>query len=254
MAGLRPFLAAGGADAAELQGLDPAMVERLRARWQNFGPAALLQYDKPVDMARGEGVYLFDAAGYRYLDLYNNVPSVGHGHPQVVSAIAAQAATLNTHSRHLNDGGRLCGAVAGAVSRAAGQSGDDLLRQRGQDFALRIAGAVTGRKGVIVTSAARHGTTAATAEISPALLPEPLPPHVRTIPAPDPPWPAAAAYHLVRRTAVRGGRDSGRDRCRAGVADPGQRVRLRRHIHRPAGISGRSGGRAPRGRRAVHRR
>ncbi len=186
MAGLRPFLAAGGADAAELQGLDPAMVERLRARWQNFGPAALLQYDKPVDMARGEGVYLFDAAGYRYLDLYNNVPSVGHGHPEVVSAIAAQAATLNTHSRYLN------GVVDDYAARLLAQFPAPLENlvmtctgSEANDLALRIARAVTGRRGVIVTRAARHGTTAAAAEISPSLVPEGLPPHVKTIAAPD---------------------------------------------------------------------
>jgi 4-aminobutyrate aminotransferase-like enzyme len=34
---------------------------------------------------------LFDAAGRRYLDAYNNVACVGHGHPEIVEAIARQA-------------------------------------------------------------------------------------------------------------------------------------------------------------------
>jgi 4-aminobutyrate aminotransferase-like enzyme len=40
---------------------------------------------------RGEGGWLFDVDGRRYLDCYNNVPSVGHCHPRVVEAIATQA-------------------------------------------------------------------------------------------------------------------------------------------------------------------
>ena len=54
-------------------------------------------------MVRGEGVWLYDSEGRRYLDAYNNVASVGHCHPAVVEAIAAQAAQLNTHTRYLSD-------------------------------------------------------------------------------------------------------------------------------------------------------
>src|SRR4029079_10341892 len=56
-----------------------ALIER-RAR--AFGPAlSPLTYDRPLHLVRGEGVWLFDADGTRYLDCYNNVPVVGHGHP-----------------------------------------------------------------------------------------------------------------------------------------------------------------------------
>lgn len=186
MAGLRPLPAASGADAAEIQYQSPAYAGRLQARWQSFGGGATLQYDKPLEMARGEGVYLFDAAGHRYLDMYNNVPSVGHGHPEVVSAIAAQAATLNVHSRYLS------GVVEEYAGRLLAQFPaplDNLVMtctgSEANDLALRIARAVTGRRGVIVTRAARHGSTAAAAEISPLLALGGLPPHVKTIPAPD---------------------------------------------------------------------
>jgi 4-aminobutyrate aminotransferase-like enzyme len=56
-----------------------------------------------VQFVRGEGVWLYDAAGDRYLDAYNNVASVGHCHPHVVQAIARQAAVLNTHTRYLHE-------------------------------------------------------------------------------------------------------------------------------------------------------
>ena len=36
------------------------------------------------------------------MDVYNNVPHVGHCHPRVVEAITSQAATLNIHSRYLH--------------------------------------------------------------------------------------------------------------------------------------------------------
>jgi 4-aminobutyrate aminotransferase-like enzyme len=50
-----------------------------------------LFYDEPVHLVRGEGVWLWDADGRKYLDCYNNVPHVGHCHPRVVEAIALSA-------------------------------------------------------------------------------------------------------------------------------------------------------------------
>jgi len=50
----------------------------------------------PPLVVRGEGVWLWDAEGHRYLDLSAGLVAVnlGHGHPKVVKAIAEQAATL----------------------------------------------------------------------------------------------------------------------------------------------------------------
>ena len=47
-------------------------------------------------MERGEGLFLFDTAGKRYLDLVAGlgVNALGHAHPRMVSAIAEQAARL----------------------------------------------------------------------------------------------------------------------------------------------------------------
>jgi 4-aminobutyrate aminotransferase-like enzyme len=53
---------------------------------------------------RGEGVWLYDLEGRAYLDVYNNVASVGHCHPRVVEALSKQAAILNTHTRYLHEG------------------------------------------------------------------------------------------------------------------------------------------------------
>ncbi|MDX2284052.1 MAG: acetylornithine transaminase [Bacteroidia bacterium] len=51
---------------------------------------------QPVEFVRGEGVYLFDAGGKRYLDLLAGIAvcSVGHAHPYLTRALSEQAATL----------------------------------------------------------------------------------------------------------------------------------------------------------------
>ena len=51
---------------------------------------------------RGRGQYLIDEAGVRHLDTRNNVAHVGHAHPRVARAVAAQAAELNTNTRYLH--------------------------------------------------------------------------------------------------------------------------------------------------------
>ncbi len=57
---------------------------------KNYGPPAF-------DAVRGEGVYLYDASGKRYLDFGSGiaVTSVGHSHPKWVKAVQDQATTLS---------------------------------------------------------------------------------------------------------------------------------------------------------------
>ena len=47
--------------------------------------------------------YLYDDTGRAFLDVYNNVPLVGHSHPRVVRAVQEQIALLNTNTRYLHD-------------------------------------------------------------------------------------------------------------------------------------------------------
>ena len=60
--------------------------ELIERRKQAMGPAYSHFYKEPLYLTRGEGVWLFDNEGRKYLDCYNNVPSVGHCHPYVVDA------------------------------------------------------------------------------------------------------------------------------------------------------------------------
>ncbi|MGL4278837.1 MAG: aspartate aminotransferase family protein, partial [Albidovulum sp.] len=132
--------------------------------------------------------WLYDKDGNAYLDAYNNVACVGHCHPRVVAAMAAQAATLATHTRYLHDGilayaERLLASFPAELSHAM----FTCTGSEANDLALRIAREHTGGTGVIVTDNAYHGVTSAIAELSPSFGPGvPLGAHVRTIPAPDP--------------------------------------------------------------------
>ena len=151
-----------------------------------LGPAYRLFYDQPVQFVRGEGVWLYDAAGHRYLDAYNNVASVGHCHPHVVQAIARQAAVLNTHTRYLHE--TVLDFAEKLLATFPPEIGHVMFTCTGSeanDLALRVARTCTGGTGFIVTANAYHGVTSALTELSPSLgLPLPEGSHVRLVPAP----------------------------------------------------------------------
>lgn len=152
-----------------------------------MGSAYRLFYDTPIHLVRGEGVWVYDAGGRKYLDMYNNVPHVGHCHPHVVEAICQQAGTLNTHTRYLHDN------VVNLAERLTAKLPDELdtamfccTGSEANELALRIARTVTGGTGIIVTSFAYHGNTQASYEISTHSIPAgELPDYVVAVPAPD---------------------------------------------------------------------
>ncbi len=164
------------------------MTETLAARRRRLmGPNVPTFYADPVHVVRGEGVWLWDADGRRYLDAYNNVAHVGHGHPRVVGAIARQAAVLNTHTRYLHEG------VLDYLERITARIGAGITQgilvctgSEANDVALRMARAATGRTGIIATDATYHGNTAAVSALSTRRPPiGGRPDHVRLVPAPD---------------------------------------------------------------------
>ena len=161
-----------------------AMIERRR---HALGSAYRLFYENPVHLVKGEGVWLFDADGNKYLDMYNNVPHVGHCHPHVVEAISKQLATLNTHTRYLHEN------VIELAERLTGKCPKELdnvmfscTGSEANELALRIARTVTGGTGIIVTDFAYHGNTQAIYEISTEDIPAgEVPDYVVTVPSPD---------------------------------------------------------------------
>lgn len=59
-------------------------------------PAVSMYYKEPIALTRGEGPYVWDDAGNRYLDAFGGVltVSVGHANPKVTEAIVQQVKTL----------------------------------------------------------------------------------------------------------------------------------------------------------------
>ena len=161
------------------------MIERRR---KLLGSAYRLFYEQPVHLVRGVGAWLFAADGNKYLDMYNNVPHVGHCHPRVVEAIARQSGELNTHTRYLHEN------VIELAERLTGKCPQELdnvmfscTGSEANELALRIASTVTGGTGIVVTDFAYHGNTQAIYEISTEEFPQSeLPEYVVTVPSPDP--------------------------------------------------------------------
>ena len=132
-----------------------------------LGPNVPTFFENPVHLVKGEGVWLWDADGRKYLDCYNNVPHVGHCHPNVVAAIAAQAAILNTHTRYLHDG--IIDYAERLTAKFQPQLNQVIMVCSGSeanDIALRMAQAMTGKTGIISTDNTYHGNTMAVSQLS----------------------------------------------------------------------------------------
>jgi 4-aminobutyrate aminotransferase-like enzyme len=174
-------------DGSDFDRLDDAAKDMIRRREAVLAPSYRLFYRHPVVAARGEGVYLYDTDGNQYLDAYNNVPAIGHSHPHVQTLVNEALGVLNTHTRYLTEpviaySERLLGLFPKELDKVVYTcTGSEAV-----DLALRMVRYETGAAGVLCTSHAYHGTTAAAAEISPSLGPNNvIGPNVVLVPAPD---------------------------------------------------------------------
>lgn len=162
-------------------------IDSLLARRQRvFGKGMALFYDEPLHIVRGEGTYLFDAAGRRYVDMYNNVPCVGHGNPAVVEAMGRQQATLNVHSRYLHEG------IVEYAERLVALHGSGIESivfscsgTEANEVAVHMARIVTGRRGIVFSNGTYHGNSEAIGMLTgegrrPATSPE-----IASFPFPD---------------------------------------------------------------------
>ncbi len=213
---------------------------------------------------RGFAQYLYDESGRAYLDVYNNVPLVGHSHPRVVRAAQEQLALLNTNTRYLHD------TILRYAERLTRRLPEPLRvcyfvnsGSEANELALRLARARTGREDVIVLEHAYHGHTTTLVDVSPYKFDGPGGRRPEGVGARR-----TASRHVPRAVPPR--RPAGGAEVRAARGGPrrspaGRRARARRLPRRdaaerrrpdrpPAGLPG--GGlpaRAGRGRR-VHRR
>ncbi len=168
----------------------PSPAETLAHRRARLGHNLSVSYRRPLKVLRGWMQYLYDETGRAYLDVYNNVPHVGHSHPRVVRAVQQQIALLNTNTRYLHDGiltyaTRLCALLPAPLSvcyivNSASEA---------NELALRLARAATGQRDMIVLDAAYHGHTTGLIDISPYKFAGPggtgQPDWVQVVPIPD---------------------------------------------------------------------
>jgi 4-aminobutyrate aminotransferase-like enzyme len=161
-----PSLGAAHTDLSDYGKQNTTNFELIERRRKNFGGAMLFYHD-PVHLVRGEGVWLYDQNGRKYLDCYNNVPSVGHCNPKVANALSEQAQVLNTHTRYLHEG------VVDYAEQLADTFPDQLnicmfvcTGTEANELAMRIARAVSGNNGAIAMEYSYHGNSTLISELS----------------------------------------------------------------------------------------
>ncbi|MFZ2455813.1 MAG: aspartate aminotransferase family protein [Candidatus Altiarchaeia archaeon] len=142
----------------------------------------------PIAIARGEGMYLYDTTGKKYLDMFAGiaVDCLGHAHPKMVEAIKKQAETLMHTSNwvytlpQIELAERLT-RITGLDKAFVSNDGTEAV-----EAAFKLARKVTGKKEVIAMENAFHGRTMGSLSLTygekykkPF---EPLVPGVKTVP------------------------------------------------------------------------
>jgi 4-aminobutyrate aminotransferase-like enzyme/Ser/Thr protein kinase RdoA (MazF antagonist) len=156
----------------------------LARRQRLMGSGAELFYEKPLHLVRGAGVWLYDPQGRAYLDVYNNVPHVGHTHPAVVAAIQKQTGILATHTRYLHE--NILKYAEALTARLPAHLNACIFVNSGSeanDVAWRMARMATGHQGGLVMEYAYHGITDAVAALTPGVR-QAREPHVVTLASP----------------------------------------------------------------------
>ena len=133
-----------------------------------FGAGAPLFYKHPLHIVRGEGVYLFDADGRRYVDMYNNVPCVGHANPArgrgdgapAGHAQRPQPLPARRHRRLRRAPG---GAARAGRSRASSSAA---AAPRPTRWRCAWRASPPARRGIVCTNATYHGNSEAVGKLT----------------------------------------------------------------------------------------
>lgn len=159
----------------------------LHRRYQTLGTHSPLFYEHPLELVSGSGSWVTSADGTTYLDAYNNVPHVGHAHPEVVRAVTEQMSKLALNTRYLNSrvvdyAEALIATHHESLNRVVfGNSGSEA-----NEVALRMARFASGNTGLLVSDHSYHGTTIELAAATTALAhSEPFAQNARAIRIPD---------------------------------------------------------------------
>ena len=162
----------------------------LNYRKQHLGKSLSLQYKKPLQIVRGQGPYLIDTWGKKYLDTLNNVAHVGHEHIEVVKAGRAQMALLNTNTRYLHKNiNELAELLLSTFPPELNVVHFVNSGSEANELALRMAKTATGGMGFIASEVGYHGNTNACIDVSSYKFDgkggKGKPDHVEIFPLPD---------------------------------------------------------------------
>ena len=139
----------------------------IKYRKEYLGKSLKLHYEEPIHIVRGEGVYLIDKFGRKYLDTVNNVAHVGHENELVVSEGQNQMSILNTNTRYLHKN-------INELSRELLETLPEELSivhfvnsgSEANELAIRMMKSHTGENDIIVSEHGYHGNTNVCVDIS----------------------------------------------------------------------------------------
>jgi ornithine--oxo-acid transaminase len=123
----------------------------------------------PVVLARGEGSYLWDVEGRRYIDMMSaySAASHGHGHPRILAALSSQAQRLAVPSRaYYNDRlgpflKEICRVTEldAALPMNTGAEAVETAIKAARRWGYRVKGIAKDRAEIIVANGNFHGRT-----------------------------------------------------------------------------------------------
>ena len=182
----------------------------LRRREAVMAGAQERYFRSPPRFERGWAELLIDAGARSYVDLVNNVASIGHSHPGLTRAVSRQLTKLNTNSRFLY--GALADLSERIISIAPHESLDTVLLvnsgSEAVDLALRLAQTFTGRGSIVAVREGYHGWTSASDAVSTSLFDNP-----------DATMTRASTIHIVDNPNVYRGVHRGPDAAQRYAAD-----------------------------------
>tara|TARA_B100000401_G_scaffold423399_1_gene351247 strand:+ start:24 stop:1436 length:1413 start_codon:yes stop_codon:yes gene_type:complete len=141
--------------------------ELIKHRKNHLGKSLKLHYDEPLYIVRGEGVYLMDNNGRKYLDTVNNVAHVGHENESVVEKGKSQMSILNTNSRYLHKNiNELSKELLKTLPSKLSVVHFVNSGSEANELAIRMMKSHTGQSDIIVSEHGYHGNTNICVDIS----------------------------------------------------------------------------------------
>ncbi|HYN86088.1 MAG TPA: aspartate aminotransferase family protein [Pyrinomonadaceae bacterium] len=159
--------------------------ETVRKHKEFLFPAVATYYQEPLALVRGEGMYVWDDAGTRYLDCFGGVltVSVGHANPRVNEAVIRQVQTLQ-HTSTLYANKPQSDLAEKLYQITPGRLKKSFFTNSGteaDDTAIHAAKLATGRHEIVVLRHSYSGRSATALSAAGHSTWRPLPPQVAGI-------------------------------------------------------------------------